>query len=100
VTLRVAYMLDGHVDHEGLVSAVADRAHFTDAAEHVDDLTARGLLDDGRLSDAGRELLSRVQASLADDTRVLFGDLAPHDVAATARVLNELLDRARVVLAR
>ena len=40
VTLRVANMLDGTVDHDGLAAAVADRAHFPDAAQHVDDLTA------------------------------------------------------------
>jgi hypothetical protein len=99
VTLRVANMLNGSVDHDGLVGAVAERAHFTDAAAHVDELTMRGLLDDGRLTDDGRELLARVQESLADDTSALFGDLAYDDVAATERVLNELLSRARVALA-
>ena len=38
VTLRVANMLDGTVDRDGLVAAVADRAHFTDAASLVEDL--------------------------------------------------------------
>ena len=38
VTLRVANMLDGTVDRDGLVAAVADRAHFTDAAYLVEDL--------------------------------------------------------------
>ena len=66
VTLRIANMLDGAVDRDGLVTAVADRAHFPDAAQHVDDLTTRGLLVDGHLTDDGRNLLTGVQASLAD----------------------------------
>jgi len=93
-------MLDSTVDGEGLAEAVADRAHFRDAADHVGALTARGLLDDGQLTDGGRALLTRVQAALADDTNALFGDLTPDDVAATTRVLNDVLDRARVLLAR
>ena len=80
-------------------TAVADRAHFPDAAQHVDDLTERGLLDDGRLTSEGRELLARLQASIADDVSAIFDDLAPDDVATTERVLNELLSRARVALA-
>jgi hypothetical protein len=99
VTLRVAHILDGTADHDGLVAAVADRAHFADAAQLVDDLTQRGLLDDGRLTSEGRELLKRLQASISDDASALFDDLAPDDVAATERVLNKLLSRARVVLA-
>ena len=100
VTLRVASMLDGTVDGDALAAAVRDRAHFDDAAQLVDGLTARALLDDGHLSSAGRELLDRVQAAIADDTRVIFGDLSDDDVAATERVLNEIATRARVVLAR
>jgi hypothetical protein len=99
VTLRIASMLDGTVNQDGLAAAVADRAHFRDAAEHVAALTARGLLIDGQLTADGRALLTRVQAALADDVSAIFGDLASDDVAATERVLNELLSRARVALA-
>ena len=82
-----------------LAAAVADRAHFPDAVRHVDDLTGRGLLDDGHLTADSRDLLTRVQTLLAHDTGVLFGDLPADDVAATERVLNELVSRARVALA-
>jgi hypothetical protein len=99
VTLRVAHMLDGTVDRDGLATAVADRAHFPDAAQHVDDLTARGLLDNGQLTSYGQEVLTYVQASVAEDASAVFDDLVPDDVATTERVLNELLSRARVVLA-
>src|SRR5439155_8352684 len=64
VTLRVASMLDGNVDAEGLAAEVRDRAHFADAIRLVDELTARELLDDGRLNTEGRELLDRLQAAI------------------------------------
>jgi hypothetical protein len=99
VTLRVAHMLDGSVDHDGLAHAVADRAHFTDAADLVDELIARGLLDDGRLTTEGRDFLARMQTAIADDVAAIFGDLPADDVDATERVLNELVARARVALA-
>jgi hypothetical protein len=99
VTLRVANMLDGNVDRDGLARAVAERAHFTDAPHLVDQLAARGLLDDGRLTATGRTFLARIQASLADDTTAIFDDLPANDVDATERVLNELVTRARVALA-
>ena len=55
VTLRLAEQLDGSVDSEGLAHAVAERAHFRDAAELVVHVTERGLLDHGRPTAAGRE---------------------------------------------
>jgi hypothetical protein len=99
VTLRVAAMVDGTVDADGLAVAVADRAHFPDAARLVDDLIARGLLTDGRLTVAGDALLTELLARIADDTDTIFDHLAPADVAASERVLNELMSRARLVLA-
>ena len=65
----------------------------------VGDLTERGLLSDGRPTAVGRELLTTVQAAVATDTAAIFGDLAPDDVAAATRVLNEVVGRARVALA-
>jgi hypothetical protein len=100
VTLRVAHMLDGTVDHDGLVSTVTDRAQFPDAHDLVDQLTARGLLDDGRPTPEGSALLQQVQSALATDTAAIFEDLEPGDVAATERVLNELASRARLALTR
>src|SRR5262245_10537396 len=60
VTLRLATMLDGHVDHSGLVSAVTDRTKFVDAAAIIDTLIARGLVAGGRPTDAGREMVATV----------------------------------------
>jgi len=97
VTLRVAELFDGSVDHNGLVAAVADRAHFAHADELVCGLADRGLLDDGRLSRAGRDVIETVRASI-DTAALIWDGFDPDDVAATTRVLNELRNRARAVL--
>ncbi len=98
VTLRLAGQLDGAFDHEGLAAAVAERAHFTGAADLVGALTQRGLLDDGHLSADGRRLLDSLQAKVADTTAPIWQGLAEDDVAVTTRVLNEIVSRARGVL--
>ncbi len=98
VTLRLADLLDGSVGADGLAAAVADRAHFPDGPELVSELTERGLLDDGRLSPAGRELTAAVLATSAAETAGIWDDLPADDVAAATRLLNEVLTRARVVL--
>lgn len=98
VTMRLADLSDGAVGTEGLVAAVADRAHFGDAAEVVAHLTDRGLLDDGRPTATGRELIATVQATIATRTAPIWDGLPADDVAATTRVLNEVVARARVAL--
>ncbi|MGH9211322.1 MAG: MarR family transcriptional regulator [Acidimicrobiales bacterium] len=95
VTLRLADVLDGT---DGLVAAVADRAHFPDAGELVGELTDRGLLDDGRLTSAGRELTTALQATITTRTTSIWDGLPADDVVAATRVLNEVVTRARVVL--
>jgi hypothetical protein len=99
VTLRLADLLDGGVDADGLVAAVADRAHFPDAASLVADLTDRGLLRDGQLTSAGRELTATIQATITIETAPIWDGLPPDDVAAASRVLDEVVARARTVLA-
>lgn len=98
VTLRLADLLDGRVDADGLTAAVADRAHQVDAAELVGVLTGRGLLEGGRLTAAGRELVAAVQATIASETAPIWDDLSVDDVAATTRVLNEITTRSRALL--
>ena len=98
VTLRLAGMLDGSVDADGLATAVADRAHLSDAVDLVGELTDRGLLADGRLTSTGRELTSAIQTTITADTAAIWDKLPSDDVAAATRVLNEVITRARVLL--
>ena len=98
VTLRLAGMLDGSVDADGLATAVADRAHFSDAVDLVGELTDRGLLADGRLTSTGRELTAAIQTTITTDTAAIWDNLPSDDVAAATRVLNEVITRARVLL--
>jgi hypothetical protein len=98
VALRVADQLDGSVDGDGLTATIADRAHFSDAADIVNALGAQGLLDDGRLTPAGRSLVATVQRAISAGTAAVWGGLPTDDVAAATRVLNEVVGRARSLL--
>ena len=80
--------------------AVAERAHFADTAELVDQLTERGLLDHGRPTAAGRDVLTAVLATSATQTGPIWSDFSADDIAATTRVLNKLLTRARAAAVR
>jgi len=95
VALRLANMLDGQVDHSGLIAAVADRAKFADSAALVDALTVRGLVIDGRPTDAGRDLVTNVLMASDRTNGSVWRDLPTDDVEAATRVLNEVLRRAR-----
>ena len=99
VTLRLAERLGGSVDANGLAAAVADRAHLTDAGELVSELTRRGLLDDGRPTSARREMTAAIQRMITTTTEPIWESLPDADVAAASRVLNEIVTRARAVLA-
>ena len=95
VTLRLATMFDGQVDRAGLIAAVSDRAKFADSARLVDLLTERGLLDGGRPTEAGRDLVTNLLAASDSTNGSVWRDLPADDVQAATRVLNEVLRRAR-----
>ena len=92
-------MLDGQVDRAGLISAVADRAKFADTTAIVDVLTERGLVADGRPTDAGRGLVTNLLAASDTANGTVWRDLPADDVEAATRVLNEVLRRARELAA-
>ena len=99
VTLRLATMVDGEVDRSGLAAVVADRARFADPTALVGALTDRGLVVDGRPTKNGRELVSTVLAASEANNGTVWRDLPTADVEATTRVLNEVLRRARDLVA-
>ena len=98
VTLRLADLLGGAGGAAGLTAAVADRGHFPDASALVTGLTDRGLLDNGRLTPAGRRVTAAVQDTITTETAAIWDDLPADDVTAATRVLNEVVTRARAVL--
>jgi hypothetical protein len=100
VGLRLAVMLDGQVDGIGLIAAITDRAKFPDANVLVDVLAERGLVVDGRPTDAGRDLVATVLAASDTTNGSVWRDLPTDDVEATTRILNEVLRRARELAAR
>ena len=98
VTLRLAGQLDS-ADRDTLAAGVADRAHLGDSARVVDQLAERGLLEGGRLSADGRALVAGVQARIASRASAVWEGLPIDEVAATERLLNEVVRRGRLALA-
>jgi hypothetical protein len=95
----------GDVDREELVRRVSrtTRSGRAAVAERIAELTAAGLLDEAgggrvRASHAGRAQWQQVRTALAPVTQGLWGDLPAGDLAAAARVLNAVLQRADAVL--
>lgn len=100
VTLRLAHQLQGEVSStDQLAHEVADRARFGDAPALVAALTADGLLAQGRPTERGTALYTEIRAETTELSAPLFADLPAEDVAATERVLNVVLTRARAVMA-
>lgn len=95
VTLRIAQQNDG----ADLAALAADRAHFADAAELVAGLRARGLVTGNTTSEAGFELVGSMEQQIKAATAPIWDSLPADDVAAAERVLNEVVARARGVLA-
>ena len=98
VTLRLANLLDGDVDAHGLAAAVASRAHLLNAADLVSELASRDLLENGRLTSAGRSLIATVQITIANESFPIWDRVPDDDVAAASRLLNVVVTRAHAVL--
>jgi hypothetical protein len=94
VSLRVA---ESSEDGD-LAQVIADRARFADAPQLVVELTDRGLIADGRLTAAGRELMGQVRGRSASLIGPIWDNLPADEVTAATVVLNTVLSRARTAL--
>lgn len=97
VGLRLADQV-GAGDASSLAAAIAARAHFTETQAIVDGLTELGLVDAGELTPEGRAMLETAQDRIGAMTAGVWNGLDPTDVAATARVLQEIVRRGRQAL--
>lgn len=111
VTLTLTVVGGGAVDRAELIRRVAGATQFSRAAvaERIAELTAAGFLRDSEgdsgggdsveVTDEGRARWTRVRTAIGPITQGLWGDLPADDLAAAARVLRVVLDRAHAVLA-
>ena len=109
VTLTIAVMSGDSVERDAFVSRVAASLKIGDAqaGARVDELEAAGLLEapdvDGahlRVTDAGSQVHRRIRGEVVEITERMWGDLSPEDLAAAARVLTTVLERANAELGR
>jgi hypothetical protein len=108
VTLTIAVMSSGTMTTDQLRSRVADALQIShaEARARIEELAVTQLLelpkdDTSRVgvTDAGSHLHGRIRSNVGEITGRLWGDLAPDDLAAAARVLGTVLDRANGELA-
>jgi DNA-binding MarR family transcriptional regulator len=107
LALHFTALNGGSIDHSELVASIADALKADDKAAQA---TLAGMEDERllqtapgsvvALSDAGRDRYERIRAALDQITAALYGDLPPHDLAATRRVLTTISDRADILLDR
>lgn len=93
VTLRLTEQFTGDGN---LATFVGETAHFENPANILTTLEQRNLVNDHTLTDAGREVLTRIGADIAEHTAPIWNDLP--DADAAERTLNTLLERYRALL--
>ena len=108
VTLTIAVVSGGTMAPDQLQSRVASALQIgrAEARARIEELAVTQLLelskDDSSpvgVTDAGSHLHGRIRSGVAEITQRLWGDLSPDDLAAAARVLSTVLDRANGELA-
>jgi hypothetical protein len=108
VTLTIAVVSGGTMAPDQLQSRVASALQIgrAEARARIEELAVTQLLelskDDSSpvgVTDAGSHLHGRIRSNIAEITQRLWGDLSPDDLAAAARVLSTVLDRANGELA-
>jgi hypothetical protein len=105
VTLRPVAVADGPVEHDRLVgrTAAALKADEAEVREVVGRLIAKGLLAaEGprlRITDAGRTFYAGAGAETAEISARIYTGIPAEDLAAAARVLTTVTERADAELA-
>jgi hypothetical protein len=109
VTLTIAVMSRGTIDHAAFISHVADalKISHSEAQARIDELAATHLLelpqDDSSpvaVTEAGSQLHGRIRTSVTEITQRLWGDLPADDLTVAGRVLGTVLTRANAELGR
>lgn len=93
VTLRLTEQFSGDGD---LAAFISDKSHFENPARTLAALERRAFVTGNTLTDAGREVLTRIGAEIAEHTGAIWSDLP--DADAAARTLNTVLERYNTVL--
>jgi DNA-binding MarR family transcriptional regulator len=100
-SLLLNYLRQGDATRADLVATTAHNIKLS-AAEvesHLDAAIARGLIADGlTLTTEGVRVQQEITDRSARTTKMLFADLPPEDLAATARILAILTERANAAL--
>ncbi|MEV5549858.1 MarR family transcriptional regulator [Streptomyces sp. NPDC052309] len=105
VALRVVALADGPVERDQVVEQVvgALKNDEADARRTIGELIADGLVaGDGsrlRITDAGRELYSRVTAETGEISARIYAGIPAADLEAAGRVLARVTERADAELA-
>lgn len=95
VALRLTSQFDGPGT---LVETIRDSAQFTDAADLLSGLEARGLVMDDALSAAGADLVAEISREIGALTDPIWASIAPADAETAARALDGVLTRTRALL--
>lgn len=100
-SLLLNYLRQGDATRTDLVAATAANIKVSESEieSHLDATIARGLIADGlTLTEAGDRLQQELTERTQPLTRTFFADIPPEDLAATARVLATLTERANAAL--
>ncbi|SDL03988.1 hypothetical protein SAMN05428985_108238 [Nocardioides sp. YR527] len=101
-SLLLNYLHRGDATRAELVASTADniKVSAAEVESHLDAAIARGLIAAGlTLTAEGARVQEEIVERTQPLTRSFFADLPPEDVAATARVLATLTERANAALA-
>jgi DNA-binding MarR family transcriptional regulator len=101
-SLLINYLSRGAAPRADLIATTAGNIKVSEAEieSHLDAAIARGLIADGlTLTPEGARLQQQITERSQPLTRTFFADIPAEDLAATARVLATLTERANAALA-